>query len=39
MDKQEENPRGTITILALYMLVLIALWAWIYPTLLQRGIT
>ncbi len=35
----EFKPVGTITILIIYALILVALWANVYFTLLARGVT
>ena len=33
------HPKGTILVLILFMLILIALWASVYLILLSRGVT
>lgn len=35
----EFRPVGTVTVLIIYALILIALWANVYFTLLARGVT
>jgi hypothetical protein len=38
-DAGQFHPKGTILILILFMIVLIALWASVYLILLSRGVT
>jgi hypothetical protein len=38
-DMGNFRPRGTIVILAIFILTLIALWASVYMILLSRGVT
>ena len=38
-DMQQFHPKGTILVLILFMIVLIALWASVYLILLSRGVT
>jgi hypothetical protein len=37
--KEPQTPQGTIAILILYVLLVIALWGSAYLTMLSRGIT
>ena len=37
--KEHKVPAGTITILIIYILLIIALWGSAYLTLLSRGVT
>ncbi len=47
MDKEEQdlqteeefNPRGTIVVLIIFLITMIALWGYIYLLLIQRGVT
>jgi hypothetical protein len=36
---QDFRPRGTVFVLVLFMIVLVALWASVYLILIQRGVT
>ena len=38
-DEEEFNPKGTLVILALFLITLIVLWGTVYLILLQRGVT
>jgi hypothetical protein len=38
-DEGQFHPKGTILVLAIFMIVLIALWASVYFILLSRGVT
>lgn len=38
-DTGQFHPKGTILVLVLFMIVLIALWASVYLILLSRGVT
>lgn len=38
-DKKYKVPQGTIAILIIYILLIIALWGSAYLTLLSRGVT
>ena len=38
-DMEEFKPRGTIVILAIFVLTLILLWGSVYLILLSRGVT
>ncbi len=37
--KEPQTPQGTIVILVLYILLVVALWGSAYLTMLSRGIT
>lgn len=37
--KEYKTPAGTVAILVIYILLIIALWATVYGTLLSRGLT
>lgn len=34
---QETHPRGTFFLMLLFLLMIAAMWIWMYITLLQRG--
>jgi hypothetical protein len=36
---QSEQPKGTLAIVLGYMVTIIALWSWVYLTLIERGMT
>ncbi len=38
-DKKYKTPHGTIAILAIYILLILALWGSVYLTVLSRGVT
>lgn len=38
-DKQYKTPQGTIAIMVIFVLLIIALWGSVYLTLLSRGAT
>jgi hypothetical protein len=37
--EEEFNPKGTLVILAIFLVTLIVLWGTVYLILLQRGVT
>ncbi|MCP4362420.1 MAG: cytochrome c oxidase subunit 2A [Chloroflexi bacterium] len=37
--KEYKTPAGTITIMVIFILLIIALWGSVYLTLLSRGVT
>lgn len=37
MVKSPDTPKGTIALLAVYVLILVGLWANVYFTMLSRG--
>lgn len=39
MDQKQEHPKGALAITLLYLIVIIALWGWVFLTLLERGVT
>jgi hypothetical protein len=38
-DKQYKTPQGTVAIMVIFVLLIIALWGSVYLTLLSRGAT
>ena len=38
-DKKYKTPQGTIALLIIFIILMIALWGSAYLTLLQRGVT
>ncbi len=37
--QQEEQPKGALTIVLIFMLTLIILWSYVFLTLMERGVT
>lgn len=37
--KEPTTPQGTIALMAVYLVIVIALWANVYFTMLSRGVT
>ena len=38
-QKNEEQPKGTITIMLIFIVTIIVLWSWVFLTLMERGMT
>lgn len=36
-SEEDHEPRGTIVMMALLLLIIIAMWVWTYAVLLERG--
>ncbi len=39
MSQNEEQPKGALTIVLIYLVTLVALWSWVFLTLMERGTT
>ena len=39
MSQKEEHPKGTLTIMLIFMLTIVILWSWVFLTLMERGVT
>ena len=37
VEAEEDHPRGAMTVLLFYLLVIIGLWVWAYAILLSRN--
>ena len=37
--QQEQQPKGALTIVLIFMLTLIILWSYVFLTLMERGVT
>lgn len=35
--EEEHEPRGTVVMMALFLLLIIGMWVWTYAVLLERG--
>jgi hypothetical protein len=36
-EEEEDEPHGTLAMMVLFGLLIIAMWVWMYLTLLERG--